>query len=100
MSTLETFQKEASEVQQAYAGVIDFLIGLKNLDGKTKQLINLSMKIVNDDENAVLCNIPMARTAGATRDEMKDTVLLSLSVIGFKEISKYLDICLTTYDKN
>jgi len=99
MSTLQTFQEEAPEVQQAYAGVINALIGLKSLDGKTKQLIYIAMKIVNDDENAVLHHIPMAKMAGATRDEVKETILLSLSVIGLKGISKYLDSCLSAYDE-
>ncbi|MER3318050.1 MAG: carboxymuconolactone decarboxylase family protein [Allomuricauda sp.] len=98
MSTLKTFQEEAPEVQQAYAGVIDSLIGLKNLDAKTKQLIFIAMKIVNDDENAVLHHVPMSKAAGATREEIKETVLLSLSVIGLKGISKYLDKCLNAFD--
>ncbi len=98
MSTQKTFQKEAPEVQQAYAGVINSLIGLKNLNAKTKQLIYIAMKIVNDDENAVLHHVPMAKAAGATRDEVKETVLLSLSVIGLKGISKYLDKCLSIFD--
>jgi alkylhydroperoxidase/carboxymuconolactone decarboxylase family protein YurZ len=98
MSTLEKFQKEAPKVQQAYAGLINSLIDLSNLDGKTKQLIYIAMKIVNDDENAILHHVPMAKQTGATRDEIKETVLLSLSVIGLKGVSKYLDKCLTAYD--
>ena len=99
MNTLQTFQKEAHEVQQAYAAVINSLIGLKNLDSKTKQLIYIAMKIVTDDENAVLHHVPIAKVAGATREEIKETVLLSLTVIGLKGISKFLDSCLSAYDK-
>lgn len=99
MNTLQTFQKEAHEVQQAYAAVINSLIGLKNLDSKTKQLIYIAMKIVTDDEIAVLHHVPIAKVAGATREEIKETVLLSLTVIGLRGISKFLDSCLAAYDK-
>ncbi len=95
---LKTFVEEAPEVQKAYADFIQSLIAEKGLDGKTKQLIYIGMKMVADDERAVRMHVPMAKNAGATRDEVKTTVLLGLSVIGMKAASKYLPLVLEAFD--
>jgi len=95
---LEIFKEEAPEVQKAYAGVINTLIVSNGLDAKTKQLVYIGMKVVSDDKNAVLYHVPMAKSAGATREEIKDTILLSLTVNGLKGISNYLPQALKLYD--
>lgn len=95
---LEQFMEEAPEVQKAYGEFIQSLIADEGLDAKTKQLIYIGMKMVADDERAVAMHVPMAKNAGATRDEVKTTVLLGLSVIGMKAASKYLPIVLESYD--
>lgn len=95
---IDVFIKEAPEVQKAYAEVINSLIKTNGLDSKTKQLIYIAMKVVTDDSNAIRYHIPMAKAAGATRDEVKDTILLSLTVNGLKGISKYLPDALEIYD--
>ncbi|NOZ08932.1 MAG: carboxymuconolactone decarboxylase family protein [FCB group bacterium] len=95
---LQSFVEEAPEIQKAYAGFIQSLIDDKGLDNKTKQLIYIGMKMVADDERAVKMHVPMAKNAGATRDEVKTTVLLGLSVIGMKAASKYLPLALACYD--
>ncbi len=87
---LEVFKQEAPEIQEAYAGVINALIASNGLDAKTKQLVYIAMKVVTDDKNAVRFHVPMAKAAGATRDEIKETILLSLTVNGLKGISNYL----------
>ncbi len=69
-------------------------------DNKTKQLIYIGMKIIADDERAVKMHVPMAKNAGATRAEVKSTVLLGLSVIGMKAASKYLPLVLDSFDYN
>lgn len=97
---LQSFQQEAPEVQKAYAQVINELIALKGLDAKTKQLIYLAMKLINDDENAIKFHVPMAKSAGASRDELKSTILLTLTVNGLKSISKYLGPALDIYDNS
>ena len=98
MNTLQTFVNVAPEVQKAYAVFINSLIGLKDLVAKTKQLIYIGMKMIADDENAVKMHVPMGKNAGTTRDEVKTTVLLGLSVIGMKAASVYLPMVLDTYD--
>jgi len=97
---LEVFKQEAPEIQEAYAGVINALIASNGLDAKTKQLVYIAMKVVTDDKNAVKFHVPMAKAAGATRDEIKETILLSLTVNGLKGISNYLPDALEIYDND
>jgi len=97
---LQTFIDEAPEVQKTYSGFIQSLIANEDLDNKTKQLIYIGMKMIADDERAVKMHVPMAKNAGATRDEVKTTALLGLSVIGMKAVSKYLPLVLEYFDKN
>lgn len=56
------------------------------------------MKVVTDDRNAIKFHVPMAKAADATRDEIKDVILLSLTVVGLKGISNYLEDTLVTFD--
>lgn len=86
-------------IQQAYAHFIEALISDKSLDNKTKQLVYIGMKMVSDDERAVKMHVPMAKNAGATRNEVKLTILLGLSVMGLKAASKYLPMAIDIYDE-
>ena len=97
-NTLQLFVEEAPEIQKAYNEFIQSLIADKGLDNKTKQLIYIGMKMISDDERAVKMHVAFAKNAGATRDEVKSTVLLGLSVIGMKAVSKYLPVVLENYD--
>ena len=95
---LEVFKKEAPEIQEAYAVVINKLIASNGLDAKTKQLVYIAMKVVTDDKNAVKFHVPMAKTAGATRNEIKEVILLSLTVNGLKGITNFLPDALEIFD--
>jgi alkylhydroperoxidase/carboxymuconolactone decarboxylase family protein YurZ len=97
---LQTFVDEAPKVQKAYADFIQSLIEDEGLDNKTKQLIYIGMKMIADDERAVSMHVLMTKNAGATLDEVKTTVLLGLSVIGMKAVSKYLPLVLESFDEN
>ena len=99
-NSLETFQTESPEIQKAYAHFIESLITDQSLENKTKQLIYIGMKMVSDDERAVKMHVAMAKNVGATRDEIKLTILLGLSVIGLKAASKYLPLALESFDEN
>ncbi|MFZ4400396.1 MAG: carboxymuconolactone decarboxylase family protein [Bacteroidales bacterium] len=92
------FEKEAPEVASAYNQLIVSLIKSQGLDSKSKQLLYIGMKIVSGDFVAVKFHVPMAKKAGASREEVKETVLLTLTVIGLKGITHCLDDVLTIYD--
>ncbi len=97
---LETFKQEDLEVQEAYAGLVNTLVDSKRLDPKTKHLVYIAMKVVADDANAIKFHVPMAKSVGATRDEIKEVILLSLTVVGLKGVTNYLPQALEIYDNS
>jgi alkylhydroperoxidase/carboxymuconolactone decarboxylase family protein YurZ len=99
MNPLEIFQKEAPEVAKAFDGLIQALKDTKGLDPKTKQLVYIGIKSALGDTTAIYYHVPMAKKLGASRDEVKDTILITLSVCGLKGVASCLPLALETYDK-
>lgn len=95
---MELFQKEAPEVAAAFNGLIQALVASKGLDEKTKQLIYIAMKTAMGDELAVRAHIPMAKSLGASREEMIDAVLMTLTVSGIAGVLKVLPHIALIYD--
>lgn len=83
---MELFRSEAPEVAQAFDGLIQSLVARKGIDQKTKQLIYIAMKAAMGDDMAVKAHIPMAKAAGATREEVVDAVLMTLTVAGIRGV--------------
>lgn len=96
---LDIFQKEAPEVAKAFDGLINALKATTGLDAKTKQLVYIGIKASAGDTTAVYFHVVMAKKLGATRDEIKDTILITLSVCGLKGVASCLPIALEVYDK-
>jgi alkylhydroperoxidase/carboxymuconolactone decarboxylase family protein YurZ len=94
------FQHEAPEVFAGFNGLVESLMGNTALDAKTKQLIYLGMKVAQGDTTAVMFHVPMAKKLGATRDEVKETILLTLTVCGLKGVNTSLSQALEIYDNN
>ncbi len=95
---MEVFKKEAPEVAEAFDGLITQLSSTKGLDVKTKQLIYIAMKASQGDAAAVIAHTSMAKQAGATREELKDAVLMTLTVSGIKGVVTCLPAALNAYD--
>jgi AhpD family alkylhydroperoxidase len=83
---MEVFQKEAPEVAAAFNGLIMSLVSAKGLDAKTKQLIYIAMKASMGDQMAVKAHVPMAKAAGATKEEVVDAILMTLTVSGIRGV--------------
>jgi AhpD family alkylhydroperoxidase len=83
---MELFQQEAPEVAAAFNNLIMAVAGSGGLDGKTKQLIYIAMKASTGDDRAVRAHIPMARQMGATREEVVDAILMTLTVSGIRGV--------------
>ncbi|MGK7393886.1 MAG: carboxymuconolactone decarboxylase family protein [Candidatus Cyclobacteriaceae bacterium M3_2C_046] len=96
---IEVFQQEAPEVAEAYDGLIEALKNKQGLDPKTKQLLYIGMKVVLGDNLAVQFHIPMAKHLGASREEIKDTILMTLTVTGLKSVVDFLPDALSVYDQ-
>lgn len=99
MNPLDVFQKEAPEVAKAFDGLIEALKGTTGLDAKTKQLIYIGIKASMADTTAVYFHVQMAKKLGATREEIRDTILITLSVCGLKGVASCLPTALEAYDK-
>lgn len=83
---MEIFKNEAPEVAKAFNGLITSLIATKGLDQKTKQLIYIAMKASMGDVMAVKAHIPMAKQSGATKEEVVDAILMTLTVSGIRGV--------------
>lgn len=85
-SPMELFKQEAPNVASAFDGLIQSLVASKGLDPKTKQLIYIAMKTAMGDEMAVKAHLPMAKALGATREEVVEAILLTLTVSGISGV--------------
>ena len=95
---IEIFQREAPDVANAFNAMIESLRATKGLDDKTKQLVYIGIKAALGDTTAVYYHVPMAKKAGASRDEVKDTILMTLPVCGLKAVAESLPLVLEVYD--
>jgi AhpD family alkylhydroperoxidase len=93
------FQQESPDVAAAFNKLIETISKPSALDTKTKQLLYIAMKIVTDDVGAALMHVSFAKKAGASREELRETVLLTLTVVGLKGINTALSAVLEAYDK-
>jgi alkylhydroperoxidase/carboxymuconolactone decarboxylase family protein YurZ len=93
------FKREAPEVAAAFNGLIMSLVASKGLDQKTKQLIYIAMKSSMGDEMAVKAHVPMAIQAGATREEVVDAILMTLTVSGIRGVVTCLPDALRQFEQ-
>ena len=92
------FQQESPDVAAAFNKLIETIAKPSALETKTKQLLYIAMKIVTDDVGAALMHVSFAKKAGASREELRETVLLTLTVAGLKGINTALSDVLEAYD--
>ena len=95
---MEVFQKEAPEVAEAFNGLIQSLVASKGIDPKTKQLIYIAMKASMGDIMAVRAHVPMAKAAGATKAEVVDAILMTLTVSGIRGVVTCLPEALQQFE--
>ena len=85
---------------KAFDGLIEALKGTTGLDPKTKQLVYIGIKSSMGDTTPMYFHVQMAKKLGATRDEIKDTILITLSVCGLKGVASCLPSALDIFDKS
>ncbi|EHQ25143.1 Carboxymuconolactone decarboxylase [Mucilaginibacter paludis DSM 18603] len=96
---LELFEQEAPEVSNAFNQLIEALKNTTGLDAKTKQLIYIGIKAVLGDVRAIYYHVAMAKQLGATRKEIRDTILITLTVNGLSGVAACLPVALNVYDE-
>jgi alkylhydroperoxidase/carboxymuconolactone decarboxylase family protein YurZ len=95
---MEVFQREAPEVAKAFNGLIMSIVASKGLDQKTKQLVYIAMKAAMGDNQAVKAHLLMAKQAGATRQEVVDAILMTLTVSGIRGVVTCLPEAVRFFD--
>ena len=96
---MDIFKREAPDVAEAFNNLISALVASKGLDQKTKQLIYIAMKASAGDEMAVKAHVPMAIQAGATKEEVVDAILMTLTVSGIKGVVTCLPGAVRAFEK-
>ena len=94
----EVWSKESPETMK---GFMDFTGGLmKNcgLDEKTFQLIYMAIQASRGAVGSVAAHAGFAKKAGATRDEVKGAILLTLMTVGINGVADALTVALDSYD--
>jgi AhpD family alkylhydroperoxidase len=95
---MDLFQKEAPEVAKAFNGLIESIVESKGIDAKTKQLIYIALKAAQGDDTAIKFHVPMAKQLGATKEEVKDAILMTLTVSGIKGVATCLPGAMSIFD--
>lgn len=98
MNTMDLFQKEAPEVAKAFNGLIESIVESKGIDAKTKQLIYIALKAAQGDDTGIKFHVPMAKQLGATKEEVKDAILMTLTVSGIKGVATCLPGAMSIFD--
>jgi alkylhydroperoxidase/carboxymuconolactone decarboxylase family protein YurZ len=82
----------------AYDGFVKALAASKGIDEKNKHLVYIALNAAASNPGAVLAHVPMAKKLGASRDEICDAVLMTLTVVGLKGVTACLADALAAYD--
>ncbi|MNC29242.1 Carboxymuconolactone decarboxylase family protein [compost metagenome] len=92
------FREEAPEAARAFDQLIGALSESTALDDKMRQLIYIGIKASRGEAGAVAAHVPMAKQAGATREEIRDTIVMTLTVCGVTGVTQCLVPALDAYD--
>jgi alkylhydroperoxidase/carboxymuconolactone decarboxylase family protein YurZ len=97
-NSYQVFMEEAPEAAAAFNGLIGSLQNT-GLDSKTMQLVYIGIKASQGGADAVAAHVPMAKQAGATWDEIKSAILLTLTVSGVSGVLACLAPAMDAYNK-
>jgi len=95
----EIFASEAPEYQSIWMEAVKKLDAVSKLDKKTEELAYLAVLSATRLESGIPFHIKMAKTYGATREEIISSILVGLPAVGNQVIS-VLPIALSAYDES
>ena len=103
MAMPKSFQIMSEETPTIYKGFFDLIDAVKKdsgLDDKTFELVYLAIKAASGQDGipSVITHAARAKAAGATREEVRGAVLVSLVTNGLQGVSSCLVTALETYD--
>lgn len=82
----EIFQNEFPELSGRFNDLVDAQRSLKGMDSKTKQLVNIAIQTANRDPMGVKMHAQMAKSQGASRDEILGAVVMNLHLSGLSTV--------------
>jgi len=94
-----TFLKEAPAVAAAHQKFVEALAASKGLDEKTKHLIYIALNAAAGNPGAAVAHVSLAKKLGASRDEVKDAILMTLTVAGLRGVTSCLPEALAAFDR-
>lgn len=95
---LDVFINEVPEVSKGFDALVNSIVASKGLDTKTKQLVYIGIKAALGEVEPIKHHVPMAKKAGATREEIRDAILVTLTVCGLKGVATCLPTAMEVYD--
>ena len=91
--------EEAPGVNKAFFDLVGSIQKDAGLDEKTFQLIYIAIKAANGEIGPVAAHAGMAKKAGATREEVRGAVIVTMMTNGVTGIASCLGPALDAYDK-
>ena len=80
------FEEEFPSLAERFSALVDAQIALEGLDPKTKQLVNIAIQAANRNARGVKRHALMARTQGASREEILGAVAMNLHLTGLAAV--------------
>ena len=94
----ELLAEETPGLQKVFLDLISTIKSDAGLDEKTFQLVYIGISAHRGETGSVIAHVGPAKRAGATRDEVRGAVLVSLMTCGVAGIRDCLQAALDTYD--
>jgi AhpD family alkylhydroperoxidase len=91
-------KKSALKVAACFKDLIETQKALKELDAKTKQLINIAIQTANQNPGGLQMHAMMAKNEGAKREEIIAAVVLNLHHSGFAKVLECLPAAIDGFE--
>ena len=82
-----------------FADLIEALAASPGLDEKTKHLIYIALNAASGSPGAAVAHVGFAKKLGASREAIRDAILMTLTVSGLKGVTSCLPEALAAYDR-
>lgn len=82
----QIFQEEFPELAGRFNDLVDAQRSLEGIDPKTKQLVNIAIQTANKNPLGVKLHAQMAKSQGASRDEILGAVVMNLHLSGLSTV--------------
>ncbi len=92
------WEKESPETLKAFIGMADTIRDHGGLDEKTFQLVYIGIQAGRSAVGSVAAHAAFAKKAGATREEVRGAVLVSLMTAGVNGVADCLIAAMESYN--